>query len=257
MMNFNDFSDLAEVIKGLNDDFFWRPLSAEDCEKVSFYIDKIEETKTWINRNQEKGAILEDFVVMLFERFQGATVKKNIRVADNETDVEVAFSDVAINEFMRRYMMPKIICECKNKAQSSIDVGMVAKLAELIPLRESNLGVFFSINGIGGYGWRFGEGKRKKIFNKTRIAILSFRVEELRLLLEGKNLLTMIKEKMNNLIDEVDDDSPDVPDTSHMEYSKRMKQIILHLEQCSLINNDEAIAIRSKIDDRYGNPEIG
>lgn len=253
MMDIKDFSELQEVLKGLNDDFFWRPLEADDCEKVSFYIEKIEETKTWINRNQEKGVILEDFVVMLFERFQGATVKKNIRIADNETDVEVAFSDVAVNEFMKRYMIPKIICECKNKARSSVDVGMVAKLAELIPLRESNLGIFFSINGIGGYGWRFGEGKRKKIFNKSRIAILSFRVEELRQLLDGKNLLTMIKEKMNNLIDEVDDDSPDLPDTSHVEYSKRMKQIILHLEQCSLLKNEEAESILCKINERYGN----
>lgn len=251
-MNIKDFSDFQEVLKGLDDNFFWKPLEPEDRDRVSSMIDRIEESKTWVNRNQEKGAILEDFVVFIFERFQGATVKKNLRIADNETDVEVALSDLALNEFMKRYMFPKVICECKNKASSSVDVGMVAKLAELLPLRESNLGIFFSIKGVGGTGWRYGEGKRKKIFNRFRIPILSFRVEELRQLLNGRNLLTMIKEKLNNLIDEVDEDSPDVPDSSHMEYSKRMKYIIAHLEHCSLLNNAEAESIRNRIDSRYG-----
>ncbi|WP_127529977.1 hypothetical protein [Paenibacillus kobensis] len=256
MMDIKDFSDLKEVLERLDDNFFWKPLEPEECNRVTSFIDKIEESKTWVNRNQEKGALLEDFVVFLFKRFQGASVKKNLRVADNETDVEVALSDVGINEFMKMYMFPKVICECKNKARSSVDVGMVAKLAELLPVRESKTGIFFSINGIGGSGWRFGEGKRKKIFNKHRVPILSFRIEELRMLIEGKNLLTMIREKINKLIDEVDDESPDIPDTGHVEYAKRMKNIILHLKQCSLVNHEEAELILNRIHDRYGNVDL-
>ncbi|MGW9574292.1 restriction endonuclease, partial [Paenibacillus terrae] len=220
---------------------------------VKMFIDKIEESKTWTrSRNQEKGALLEDFAVFLFERFQNANVKKNRRPTDNEMDVEISLSEIALPQFMRDYLAPKIICECKNKAHSTVDVGMVAKLAELLPGRGSKIGIFISINGISGSGWRYGEGKRKKILIKDGIPIISFRVKELEKILQGKNFYTMIKEKINNLFDEVDDDSPDAPAMDHYEYKKRMNEIIFHLEKCHLINNEESQEIRGRLIKIYG-----
>ena len=47
--------------------------------------------------------------------------------------------------FIKEYIGPKIICECKNKKTTSVDVGMVTKLAELIPDREQDLGFLFPL----------------------------------------------------------------------------------------------------------------
>ncbi|GGG13989.1 hypothetical protein GCM10010912_68010 [Paenibacillus albidus] len=62
----------------------------------------------------------------------------------------------------------------------------------------------------------------------------------------------MIKEKIKNLYDEIDDDSPDVPEMKHMEYSKRMTEIVHHFEKCLLIKPIEAEALRRKILEEYG-----
>ncbi|NEU63564.1 hypothetical protein [Paenibacillus sp. ALJ109b] len=248
-MNITDFSDFKLIAESLGDHIFWKPLELSEIEEVSKYIDKLNESKSWNRgRNQEKGALLEDFAVYVFARFQGVEVEKNRRPTDNETDVEVTLSEIFAPEFMRQYLSPKIICEYKNKATSSVDIGMVAKLAELLPSRGSKIGIFFSINGISRNGWRYGEGKRKKILLKTGIPIISFRIDELRQLLDGRNFYTMIKEKIKNLYDEIDDDSPDAPSTGHIEYKKRMLEIkiILHFVKCKIIDDTDAEKLRKK-----------
>jgi hypothetical protein len=178
----------------------------------------------------------------------------NKRPADNESDVEVLLNTRSRPAFMNDYIGPKIICECKNHKSKSIDVGMVSKLAELLPLRGANFGVFISILGIGGYEWRYGEGKRKKIFLKEGKPLISFRVSELESLREGTNLYTMIQQKVRALYDEVDDESPDVPPTGHMEYSKRMLEVIQHLKKCDIISSEESSRYGDRIISLYGDP---
>lgn len=252
-MNIQDFSQLKAIIDQLDDNFFWKPLNHDEVTLIDNFLTKIEESKKWLpERNREKGALLEDLAEFLFIRLQGVTVIKNKRPADNETDVEITLNEALCNQFMRDYLAPKIICECKNKAKSSVDVGMVAKLAEILPTRGSRIGMFISINGISGYGWRYGEGKRKKILLKTNMPIISFRVAELSALKDGKNFYTMMKEKIKRLFDEVDDESPDAPDTSHVEYRKRMREIIAHLEKCKIINYKEAECLQGRLSELYG-----
>ena len=178
-----DFSKLAQIIDQLNDDCFWKPIAGDEeaIKEFDKHISLIEESQSWGRElNSKKGKVLEDFAVFLFSRFQDVNVKRNMRPGDNETDLEIRLSEKILPAFMREHIGQIIICECKNKKTSSIDVGMVTKLAELLPKRFSRFGVFISILGMGGYGWRYGEGKRKKIMYKERLPIISFTVEEVK-----------------------------------------------------------------------------
>jgi len=257
-MNIEDFTQLEEVLMKLDDKCFWKPLNTdEDIGIFDEYISKIEDSKTWPpSKNKAKGDLLEDFAMYIFSRFVGSNVSKNKRSTDNETDIEINLSDRLLPEFMRVHLSPRIICECKNKVTSSVDVGMVSKLVEILPTRGSRVGVFISLLGISGSGWRYGEGKRKKLFIKTQLPIISFKVDELKELRSGKNFYTMIKEKIQRLYDEVDDDSPDIPEMGHVEYTKRMIEIVRHFRKCDIIEDDHVSEkIMGKIHERYGNYE--
>jgi hypothetical protein len=250
-----DFDDLTAIIDRFDDNFFWRPINSGEKSIQDFnrLFQLVQESQTWgKSRNWEKGRVLEDLAVFIFERFQGVSVLKNFRPADNETDVEVQLDTRIRPAFINDYIGPKVICECKNYKSKSVDVGMVVKLAELLPLRGAKFGVFISILGIGGYEWRYGEGKRKKILLKEGKPLISFRLSELESLRDGTNFFTLIKQKVKALYDEVDDDSPDVPPAGHMEYSKRMLEVVKHLNKCEIISKEECKKFSDKIINLYG-----
>lgn len=255
----SDFTELSKVIDSFNDDVFWKPVwnDTEAISNFDNFVKTIEESKTWDkSRNHEKGRVLEDFAVFLFERFQDSKVSKNRRPADNEMDVETVLSEKIRPAFMNDYMAPKIICECKNKKSAPVDVGMVAKLAELLSYRGSRFGVFISLNGISGYGWRFGEGKRKKILLRDKIPLISFKVDELKVLRNSGNFYTMIKEKVHRLYDEIDDEPPDIPNVNHPELPNRLFEIVDHFKRFELIVEEEVSDLKQRVISRYGNPTL-
>jgi hypothetical protein len=256
-MDFNEmkFDDLAKIINKLDDNVHWKLVNSDEQSLMEFnrLLSLVKESQNWDkSRNWEKGEVLEDLAFFIFGRFQDVDVKKNYRPADNESDIEIQLSEKVRPVFMNDFIGPKIVSECKNKKSSTIDVGMVTKLAELIPTRGARFGVFISILGIGGYGWRYGEGKRKKILVKQELPIISFRLDELEKLYEGANFYTMIKQKVKALYDEVDDESPDFPPQGHMEYPKRMLEIASHQEKCGIITLDEGRDLRERIIKMYG-----
>ncbi len=258
--NLSSFDDLANFIDRFNDDFFWKPVNSDKQSLAEFeqHLALIKSSFDWSSDlNWRKGKVLEDFAVFIFNRFQDVEVVSNSRPADNESDIEATLSKKIRPTFMNDFIGPKILCECKNYKSKSIDVGMISKLAELIPIRGAKFGIFFSIVGIGGYAWRYGEGKRKKILFKSGIPIISFKVEELEQLRGGANFYTMIQQKVQALYDEVDDESPDVPPKGHREYSNRMLEIIRHLEKCEIITSDEGQDIGNRIISMYGPVQEG
>ncbi|MEI2391081.1 hypothetical protein V8V55_14865 [Priestia megaterium] len=250
-----DFSALSNIINDLTDDCFWEPLQGDDqaIEEFDKHMALIEESQDWDRRlNWKKGRVLEDLAVFLFERFIDSDVMKNKRPGDNETDIETRLSEKILPAFMSENIGQRIICECKNKKTSSIDVGVVTKLAELLPVRGSRFGIFISILGVGGYAWKYGEGKRKKIMCKEGLPIISFTVKELKVLRDGENFLTMIKQKFYSLVDEVDDESADFPQEGNIEYNKRIFEIFEHLKKCEILNDEEEKLFQQRVIERYG-----
>lgn len=256
-----DFTALETLLSELDDvkfdNIFWRPIIDDPLAIAEFdkHINNIEESQEWdISKNHLKGAILEDFAVFLFSRFQDVKVSKNKRTGDNETDIETLMSEKAVPPFIKNVIGTKIVCECKNKKSSTIDVGMVSKLAEILPTRGSKFGIFISVKGMGGKAWRFGEGKRKKIMYGQRIPIISFTTNELKKLKIGKNLFTLIREKYYSLLDEVDDETSGIP-TEEEDFFKYTQQMIRHLSVCNLLSDDEREELLSRAVKRYGDTE--
>ncbi|WP_139891382.1 hypothetical protein [Bacillus sp. D386] len=258
-MNINTFDDLTNFIDKLDDNFFWKPINSDETSLAEFeqYVSEVKKSFSWKkDLNWKKGKVLEELAVFIFNRFQDTNVVSNNRPADNESDIEATLSEKTRPSFMNDFIGPKILCECKNYKSKSIDVGMITKLAELIPIRGARFGVFFSILGIGGYEWRFGEGKRKKILCKSDIPIISFKFEEIESLRDGKNFYTMLKQKVKALYDEVDDESPDFPPDGHTEYTYRMLEIADHLKKCNIISHEENFNIKIRIISMYGLDEL-
>lgn len=261
MNNFHEaFSKLTDIVSKMDatefDGQFWSELKTEEeIMEFDHHIELITQSQSWDRKlNWKKGRVLEDFTVFLFNRFFDVTVEKNKRPADNETDIETKLGELPKPNFMNQVIGQKIICECKNKKTNSIDVGTVTKLAEILPKRECDFGIFISILGVGGHGWRYGEGKRKKIMYKERLPIISFTIEELKQLRDGKNFYTMIKNKYNALVDEVDDETGDIPAVGHSEYVKRLIEVAEHLKKTSLLNEQEYLALQEKLIEKYGHP---
>lgn len=254
----NAYSMLYDVVSKMDDQsfdhFFWNEIKEEkDIDIFDNHINLIEESQHWDKKlNHKKGAVLEDFSLFLFNRFVDVKVQKNKRPGDNETDIETTLGEKPKPTFMIQTIGPKIVCECKNVKSKSIDVGMISKLAEILPIRGSKFGIFISILGIGGSGWRFGEGKRKKIMYKDRLPIISFTINELKELRNGANFYTMIRCKYWALLDEVDDDSADIPDSAHREYHERLFSFINHIKMTELVDEKEYQSIINRIEKRYG-----
>ncbi|MEC1699073.1 MULTISPECIES: restriction endonuclease [Bacillus] len=259
-MNLSEYTKLADLMAKIEtsdnqvDDLFWKPLTeAKDIEAFDNKISVVNDSQSWPRKlNWKKGRVLEDLCEFIFNRFYDVDVKKNKRPGDNETDIETVIGEKPKPPFMQSIIGQKIICECKNKKSTPIDVGNVSKLAEILPTRGSNFGIFISILGITGSGWRYGEGKRKKIMCKHEIPLISFTVKELEVLREGYNFYTMIKNKYNALLDEVDDDTGDIPENTHIEYTKRVSEFLNHLNNCELINQIEFSNLRDRVVKRYG-----
>ncbi|MFS0577281.1 restriction endonuclease [Sporosarcina sp. 179-K 3D1 HS] len=254
MLDLNDYTSLEKLLSKLDDDVFWKPVKGEKLaiEQFDEHIELIEASQDWGKaENHKKGAVLENFAMFLFSRFQDVQVFKNKRPGDNETDIEAIMSEKALPPFIKNIIGQRIICECKNKKSSTIDVGMVTKLAEIIPTRGSNFGIFISIKGMGGQSWRFGEGKRKKIMYSHQLPLISFTVDELKEIKEGRNFYTMIKEKYYALLDEVDDNTSGIP-LEEEDFIKYTLQMVEHFKKCELLNDEEERSLLMRLSKRYG-----
>ncbi|KEO83876.1 hypothetical protein [Tumebacillus flagellatus] len=260
-MTFDDFTHIQKLLEECNDNIIWNPIADQESVNVfDYFISEIEASQEWKKElNWKKGRLLEEFAEFLFRRFVFLDdIKANRLAGGNETDIEVIFGDKPKPSFVNDFIGTNIICECKNKKSASIDVGTVTKLDELLDSRRSRFGVFISILGIGGSGWKFGEGKRKKLFIRSdrKKPIISFTVNELSKLRDGKsNFYTMLKQKVHLLLDEVDDEAPDLPSYSNPDYLRNILMIVDHFARNQLASEEEITNIRNRISLRYGLPE--
>lgn len=252
-----ELDDLQTIMKSLSDDVVWRPICEDENIKNRYNLlyNNIMDSQSWdSSRNKEKGSLLEEFSQILFSRF--SCVKKcetNLKNIDNEIDVNILFTEQFsppfINERKRHF-----IVECKNKGSSSVDVGMVSKLVELCEKNEAGLGIFISHKGISGKGWKYGEGKRKKLFLSNKVPLISFKIEELeKYQHEGTNFYSDITTKYSYLVDEIDDNSPILSAelTNEDNFSKFLKESVHELKKKNLITSKEEDLINSRIDKKY------
>lgn len=252
--------DLRDILSNFTDDMFWIPFyNDEDLVKeFDRRVLLVEESFNWPKeRNKEKGNALEELVKFIFNRFENIDeIERDKHTIDNEIDIYISFNPNLMNIFFQQ-IKGKILCECKN-IKSSVDVGMVSKLSELCEKNNSGLGIFVSIKGLSkgtsGSMWKNAEGKRRKLYLVNKIPIISFTLDEIKLLKnEGMNFYTIIQQKVSYLIDEVDDCSISLPNLSEeSEYINYIYENIKYLEDKNLITRDEKKLIKGRLIDKYG-----
>lgn len=256
-MSANKLDLLKEWMNDLNDDDIWKPFCDEENELEEFnrkYL-LVEESKHWEReRNKEKGTALESLMKYVFNRFEIVkSIESDKLTGDNEVDLYVNFNDAMPLNFICE-TRGKVICECKNMDSKSVDVGMVAKLQELCVSKGSNLGIFTSVRGLSGSGWKFADGKRRKLYIKSEIPIISFTVSEIESLrIKGNNFFTIIKRKIQELIDETEYDGGKIKKIKNNEdYKQMLTENIKAMYKIGLINDEEVCIIKDRLYEKYG-----
>ncbi|MDA5107865.1 hypothetical protein O3V59_05810 [Brevibacillus thermoruber] len=249
-----ELSKLQDVFKRLSDDKIWIPFADDSAAMHKFLslIDEVEHSQSWPStHNQRKGKVYEKLIRVVLDQFQVGETESDFRVGDNQIDHEFRFNDFFVTHFTQETGQT-IICECKNE-KSPVDVTYMSKLIELCENRKSKLGIFFSIVGLTGKGWVYAEGKRKKNLLKHGIAIISFTFEEIKQLTK-KNFYTLIKEKFEKLVREVDEELDDIrqyPQEDLYSFNSRLKSTVNELFRLNLIDDESRTKILSKIDKLY------
>ncbi|MBP2646196.1 MAG: hypothetical protein H6Q75_1636 [Firmicutes bacterium] len=250
------FDSIQDVMENAGDDTIWRPFYNDGAEIDRFisFIDAVEKSKSWpAIRNKEKGNLLEDLMKFVFSRFVNVISVSRALTTDNEIDLDVKFNEILSPQVVQD-LKCYFICECKNMVSSSISVGMVTKLVELCKSNMAGIGIFVSLKGIGGKGWRYGEGKRKKLFLKTSIPIVSFTLDEIKTLVEpNANFYSLIKKKYRLLVDELDYDGQAIGEYAKddPDFVQVLKDTVKSLQEVELLTKSECAEILQRISIKY------
>lgn len=252
-----NLEELHHAMLNVGDNPIWRPFYKDQAlvQKFNSLLGKIEESKSWgKKRNKEKGDLLEELMRFICSRFSNVYSFSQARTTDNEIDLDIRFNEVLSTPFIKD-TNSYFICECKNKSSASVDVGMVSKLVELCQSNGAGLGMFVSHKGVSGSGWKYGEGKRRKLYLSTGIRIISFKIEELKSLInEGVNFYTLIKQKSAALVNETEYDGPSLKGVKrdNPEFSKFLIDTVNEMKKLNVITEDESSQIIGRIKTRYG-----
>lgn len=236
-----------------DDNTFWKPiLTQAERQQFKKLMDSVEITlKT--GTNNEKGKALENLMTFIYSRFVGVDVIPNIRLLDNQIDHEIIFPDFGAPNFVVNCIGPKLIGESKNH-KGSISSREVDNLDGLLKIRHSKLGIFSSYYSFSRGKrsiWENAEGKRRKLalFSNFNRVIIGFHFGDFKKILEGSNFYSMIKEKYNMLIDEVDDDY--VEDNKNP-YHIRVLGTLEYLSKVGIIPDQHLDTYKQRLIEKYG-----
>jgi hypothetical protein len=244
-------------INGAPDDHIWKPIPEEEVEHFLSLVQKAEYALEH-GTKKEKGDTLEELMTYVYERFDElADIYPNVNEGDNQFDHIIEFVDGMVPTFIHQHIGLRIIGESKNH-NDSIGVREVADLNELLRYKRARLGIFSSAKSFSrGRGrcrspWQFAEGKRRKLALATNNIIIGFTIQEIKSLTHN-NFYTMIKQKYNNLVDEITDDFTDhVVDDESIPYHQRLYLSLFQLKENGIITPEAFEQGKQSIIDKYG-----
>ncbi|KEF40472.1 Restriction endonuclease [Schinkia azotoformans MEV2011] len=246
-ISYNEYIDYSP------DDNIWKPI---ENEEIPFYRTLIENVyHTFENgTKKEKGDSMEKLMTFIYQRFKAIKVCHNVRSNDNQIDHIVEFIDGMTPAFIQHYIGLRLIGESKNH-KKTIGSREVSNLDELLRDKDSKLGVFSSFYSFskGQSMWVNAEGKRRKLALKYGRKIIGFTIKELESLVE-KNFYTLLKQKFNNLVDEIEDDFSDHDCKSP--YNVSLLNNLIQLNNLGIIDQEAFINGKRLIEERYGNTDI-
>lgn len=163
-----------------------------------------------VETTKDKGDRLEKLVEFIVENSFFYSIYKNIHTETNEIDEIVVLSEQgkqAIETFgLSKELLPTeqemFLGECKNY-KTSLGVTYVGKFYSLLVATDTTFGLIFTQNGLSGSteGFKdaYGLAKVLRLVEKyehgRELCILTFTIDDYRLLLEGYTFFDLIKAK--------------------------------------------------------------
>ena len=155
----------------------------------------------------EKGHALEEIATFLLNNCGHLfAVDRNVHTCTNEIDNLMKLTPSGRVLKQRGILPPyyaNFIGECKNHGKT-IGVTYIGKFCSLMLTTRSNLGILFSYHGVTGHGWNDGSGLIRKFYLhkenlSERYCIVDFNILDFRSILQGKNFLQIIDDKISSL----------------------------------------------------------
>ncbi|PEK39097.1 hypothetical protein COF81_16575 [Bacillus pseudomycoides] len=231
------------------DDNIWRPISSNEKEDFLQLIQNVREA-FHNGTKQQKGQTLEILMTYIYQRFKHIHVYDNVQRGDNQIDHIIEFIDGMTPTFIHHNIGLTLVGESKNH-NKSISVREVADLNELLRSKYSKLGIFSSYKSFskGKSLWHFAEGKRRKLALSDKRVIIGFNINELESLTEN-NFYTMLKQKYQNIVDEIEDDYSD--ENIKLPYHDRLFLSLKNLHERKIIDETSYQNGIKEICSKYG-----
>lgn len=233
-----------------NDNKIWKPIkSKEDIAQFDTLYTAFSESRKNGSKTI-KGNSLEELMDFIYNRFTCISYIKNSHTKDNQIDHMIYFEDGAVPTFIHHNVGLVMVGESKNHSKS-ISTREVADLSELLRDRKSKLGIFTSYNSFSRGSkslWCRAEGKRRKLALATNNFIIGFNATELASL-KSNNFYTMIKQKHQLIIDELDND---YDEDEALEHHDSLHEALINLVDNEIINSTLYPTLKQKIVERYG-----
>ena len=211
-MTDNDIIKAMDIFKRISLEFRYEKICELSNKQKDDYKILLDEFKR-VNRKENKataalkGKALEELATYLLLISGGIfTVNKNLRTCTNEIDQIIRLApngNVLHSLELINLKLQTFISECKNH-DCKIGVTYIGKFCSLLLTNNVTLGLLFSYHGVTGSGWTDGTGLIKKFYLhkeqvENRFCIIDFNIDDFESILNGKNLLQIIDDRLSSM----------------------------------------------------------
>lgn len=177
-------------------------LSPKVLIEVNKLIDIVENGV--FDTTKEKGDALENLTKTVFEKLKFFKMMPNLHTSSNEIDFLCNLNSNGMYALKQGFFVfpENFLVECKNY-EKNVGVTYIGKFASLLEMQNKNFGIMISKNGITGANWSGSLGFIKKFYLKTNILIISFTLNDFKLL-NTHSFFEIIQNKKEEIINDVD-----------------------------------------------------
>ena len=138
--------------------------------------------------------ILSDYILSVVPGF-----RTNIRQRTPSTDYDIVFSIEGSAIDFRSELGRYVICECKDWTKK-VDFTTIAKFCRILASTKSKTGILFSREGISGTKNNKNAARELlKVFHDSELTILILNSADIKSLIDGKNLISILRKKYENV----------------------------------------------------------
>lgn len=171
----------------------WRTELPATSESGRYQINRLYANELLNRIGSDKGTGLELLAQYLLSSIPGWRTRRRVRTPSTDYDVMCVLEGVSVD--FRGDLGRFVVCECKDWS-TAVDFTAVAKFARVLESAKCRCGILLSRHGVTGKGTtRDAAREMLKVYQDTGIAILVFDLNELKLVIDGANLIQLLRDK--------------------------------------------------------------